>query len=340
MPQISSEQVAALVTLVNDGRSKRYAARAVGVHEATARRAIHKYEQTGSTARRVGSSRPRKTSPRDDRFLRLRILRDRSNTAVNVQQDLRQIRGVTISKQTVCRRLNEVNLKARRPAKGPKLLPQHRAARRNFVENYGQWNIREWSNVLFTDESRFCLNMVDGRKRVWRRTGERFNQNLITECESYNGGSVMVWGGISMNGKTPLHVFPLRQSMTALIYIDILQQYVLPRAELVGNNFILMQDNARPHTAAIVRNFLEATDITTLQWPARSPDMNPIEHLWDELGRRVRSRQRPAENLAELAYALVEEWNRIPMETIRNLISSMPRRLEALRVARGGNTRY
>nr|XP_022910776.1 uncharacterized protein LOC111421815 [Onthophagus taurus] len=143
MPQINPEQVPRLVALVNDGRGKRYTTRAVGVHEATARKAIRKYEQTGSTARKVGSGRPRKTSPRDDRFLKLRILRNRSNTAVNVQQDLRQIRGVAISKQTVCRHLKEVNLKARRPAKGPKLLPEHRAVRRNFVQNYGEWNISE-----------------------------------------------------------------------------------------------------------------------------------------------------------------------------------------------------
>ncbi|CAG9817238.1 unnamed protein product [Phaedon cochleariae] len=267
---------------------------AVGVHEATARRAIRKYEQTGSTARRILLSG----------FYGI------DQILVNVQQDLRQICDVAVSKQTVCRRLKEVNLKARSPAKGPKLFPEHRAARRNFVENYGQWYIPEWSNVLFTDESR-------------RRTGERFNQNSITECDSFDGGSVIGWGGISMNGKTPLHVFPVRQSMNAQIYIDISEQ-IMPR----------------PHTAAIVRNFLEATGITTLQWPARSPDMNPIEHLWDELGRRVRYRKRSPESLAEMADALVEEWDRIPMETISNLISSMPRRLEVLRVASGGNTRY
>ena len=79
--------------------------------------------------------------------MRLRILRNRSNTAVNVQQDLRQIRDVAVSKQTVCRRLKEFDLKAKRPANGPKLLPEYRAARRNFVENYAQWNIPEWSNV-------------------------------------------------------------------------------------------------------------------------------------------------------------------------------------------------
>ena len=68
--------------------------------------------------------------------------------------------------------------------------------------------------------------------------------------------------------------------------------------------------------------------------------MNPIEHLCDESGRRVRSRERSPESLAGKADALVEEWDRIPMETISNLISSMPRRLEVLRVAGGGNTRY
>ena len=65
---------------------------------------------------------------------------------------------------------------------------------------------------------------------------------------------------------------------------------------------------------------------------------SPIEHLWDELGRRVRHRQYPTETLQELRNALVHEWNNIPQVFIQGLIGSMRRRCEAVVAARVGHT--
>jgi len=87
-------------------------------------------------------------------------------------------------------------------------------------------------------------------------------------------------------------------------------------------------------------NFLENNHIRVLPWPAMSPDLSPIEHLWDELGRRVRNSQNPPETLAQLRTALLREWNNIPQDFIRRLIDSMRRRCQAVINARGGHTRY
>lgn len=129
--------------------------------------------------------------------------------------------------------------------------------------------------------------------------------------------------------------------MTAVRYIDeIIEEHIVPYADQVGNNFILMQDNARPHTARVVTDFLREAGIRTLDWPANSPDMNPIEHLWDELKRRVRARKPPPQNHRELKQALLDEWQDIPQEVVRNLILSMRNRMQAVIEARGGNTKY
>lgn len=336
--QISPIQVARVVALVEDGRSQRYAARIVGLPETTVRRAIQRYRETGQYSRRPGSGSSRIMQNIDDRFIGLQISRNPYQTAVITNRNLRNARGTVVSDRTICRRFRSLGFIARRPAIGMRLLRRHRVARLDFARIHLVWNELQWSQVLFTDESRFMLRSVDGRRRVWRRRGERYEDGMFSERESFGGGSLMVWGGITSDARTELFVFPPRQSLNAVRYIEILNEHVVPFAPYIGEEFLLMQDNARPHTAVMITQFLNDVGINRMPWPAKSPDMNPIEHLWDELGQRV-SRRNP-ENLNELRIALTEEWDNIPQITITNLIESMPRRMEAVIAARGGNTRY
>ncbi|KAI3365747.1 hypothetical protein L3Q82_000757 [Scortum barcoo] len=142
----------------------------------------------------------------------------------------------------------------------------------------------------------------------------------------FGSGSVMVWGGISLGGRTALHVLA-RGSLTAIRYRDeILRPLVRPYAGAVGPGFLLMQDNARPHVAGVCQQFLQDEGIDAMDWPARSPDLNPIEHIWDIMSRSIHHQRHVApQTVQELADALVQVWEEIPQETIRHLIRSMPR---------------
>ncbi|GBN88220.1 hypothetical protein AVEN_194165-1, partial [Araneus ventricosus] len=95
----------------------------------------------------------------------------------------------------------------------------------------------------------------------------------------------------------------------------------------MGAEFLFMDDNARPHRANIVDECLQSEDIKRMDWPAYSPDLNPIEHVWDMFGRRIAARQPPPICLPELRRALLDEWCNIPQDQILNLILSLPRRL-------------
>ncbi len=103
---------------------------------------------------------------------------------------------------------------------------------------------------------------------------------------------------------------------------------------------MLQHDNARPHVARICTQFLEAENIPVLAWPAYSPDMSPIEHVWDALDWRIRQRVPVPANIQQLRTAIEEEWTNVPQATINNLINAMRRRCVALREANGGHTRY
>jgi hypothetical protein len=98
----------------------------------------------------------------------------------------------------------------------------------------------------------------------------------------------MVWGGISFNGRTQLVIVRNGSTTAARYRDDIIVPHVQPYAENFGPNFIFMHDNTRPHIAHIVTIALRDANIDSLEWRAKSPDLNPIEHLWDYINRRIR----------------------------------------------------
>ena len=112
-----------------------------------------------------------------------------------------------------------------------------------------------------------------------------------------------------------------------------------PYAGAIGLDFILTDVNARPHRA-VTDAYLERETIVCMDWPARSPDLNPIEHAWDMLQHVVSAQPVQPRTLQELKDALVAEWRFIPQNLIRTLITSMRRRCSAVIDARGCHTRY
>ena len=213
-----------------------------------------------------------------------------------------------------------------------------------WARDHVTWTQNDWAPVLFTDESRFCVDFTDRRARVWRMPNERFAPVCVAEHDRFSGGSVMVWAGISAQWKRDLHVID-NGTLTAPRYVnEILDVYVRPYAGAVGENFILMDKNARAHRARITDQYLEQATIARMEWPARSPDLIPIEqlkeHAWDMLQTAVSSRPVKPASVQELRQALLEEWDQIPQYKIKRLISSMWRRCQAVIEVRGHHTRY
>lgn len=337
---LSEAEVARALGLLEAGFSQRRVAEMMGVSHSVISRAHQRHRETGLYSERPRSGRPVSTTPRNDRYLMNLSLRNRFHSARRLNNDFAAATGVIVSTQTIRNRLHRANMHARRPAQCVPLNPAHRRIRLNWAREHVRWTQRQWRRVLFTDESRFSLDHNDGRCRVWRRPGERFADPCIAEHDHYGGGSIMVWGGITYGNRTRLYLVP-GGAMTGVRYRDeVLEPIVVPFAANMEGNFILMDDNARPHRARVVTEFLLDNGIERMEWPAMSPDLNPIEHVWDMMRRSIDQLEPYPQGLQQLGVALEAVWDALAVRDINRLIGSMRQRCEAVIAAGGGHTRY
>ncbi len=191
--------------------------------------------------------------------------------------------------------------------------------------------------VLFSDESKFCISFGNQGPRVWRKSGEAQNPCCLKSSVKFPQ-SVMIWAAMSSAGVGPLCF--LKSTVNAAIYQEILEHFMLPSADkLYGDaDFIFQQDLAPAHTAKGTKSWFNDHGVTVLDWPANSPDLNPIENLWSIVKRKMRD-TRP-NNADDMKAAIKETWASIPPQQCHKLITSMPRRIEAVIKAKGAPTKY
>ena len=161
---------------------------------------------TRNTSDRPRSGRLHVATLRQERHIRFIHLCNRFVIAVHTARLTPGRTNVQVSDQTVRNRLHQCCLRAPRTLKGSTSNQRHRAARLQWGRTRLRWNYNTRKNILFSDESRLCLKLSDGRVRVYRRRGERFSDACVLETNRFGGGSVMIWGGISHVERTDLKV--------------------------------------------------------------------------------------------------------------------------------------
>ncbi|GFW17708.1 transposable element Tcb2 transposase [Trichonephila clavipes] len=227
----------------------------------------------------------------------------------------------------MARRLQGGGLFARRPVRCVPLTPPHRRRRSLGCWDHRNWRDNEWGRVLFTDESRFSLSSDSRCILIWRERGSRNHPSNIIERDRYGGRGVLVWGGIMLGSRTDLHIFDAGSVNGNRYCNEILLPYVRLFRGAMGLQFLFMNDNAPCHRTVTAEQLLESEDIERMDWTARSPDLNPMEHVWDFLGRRLAARTLPPVTIPELRLALQDEWAAMPQQLIDTLIHSMGRNL-------------
>lgn len=343
MPRGLSEVLRArIITLREEGYFTRAIASRVSVSQSCVVTTLQRYHDMDNLADRPRSGRPTVLTAGQKRYIRLLTARDPTINATKIKAELRAATGREVSTQTIRNCLHQVGLRARRSWRAPlnsRQRQRHRYQWARLRQNEEDENENIWHNCLFVDESRISTHPDNRRVRVWRRPGDSERQRTATGTVQQGGKSVSFWGGIMIGARTPL--IPYRGYMTAVKYkTDVIDGIVKPFRINHGHQFVLVDDNAPAHRAQRVNAALREYNITRLDWPAGSPDLNPIEHAWDAVKRAVWNRQPQPQTVPEIREAVIQEWDRLPQEMLDNLILSMPRRIGACVRARGGVILY
>ncbi|GFV17912.1 transposable element Tcb2 transposase [Trichonephila clavipes] len=329
-----------IIGKLEEGRSVTSVAAEFGIAHSIVSRLWRQFQTTGTAIRGFSSGRPRGTTPADDRYIVLQARRNRRQTAGEIARHTTQATGRPISRFTVARSLHGGGLFARRPVWCVPLTPAHRRRRSLWCREHRNWRDNEWGRVLFTDESRFSLSSDSHCILIWRERGSPNHPSNIIERDRYGGRGVLVWGGIMLGSRTDLHIFDAGSVNGTRYCNEILLPYVRLFRGAMGLQFLFMDDNAPCHRTVAAEQLLESEDIERMDWPARSPDLNPIEHVWDFLRRRLAARTLPPVTIRELQLALQDEWAAMPQQLIDTLILSKGRRCETCLAVGGDHISY
>ena len=216
------------------------------------------------------------------------------------------------------------------------LTYSHKVNRLEWAFFHNWFQPYKWDCVIFSDEKKFN---GDGFHEFFYYLHNMFKEDKVfSKCQN-RGVSVMIWGCFSLRGKAPL-VF-LDENQDSADYITMLEKHMVPWADTVHpNNWIFQQDNASIHASRHSIKWFTKKEISLLEWPARLPDLNPLENLWVLLVRRFYADTKHYSTEYELKGAIKKAWDDTDPLILSKRFPSMPRRCEGVMRANGAKTKY
>lgn len=342
MKTISKEKTISIKALLLQGQSTRQVASRLGVGIATVSR-VRQSIQENIPPSTIG--RPKLLNAQTRRFLVRKITSGEIDNAVQGQDLLRNKLNLDVNTQTVRNALQEEGLQAVVKTKKPRITKENMRKRLAFAEEHVKWTINDWKTVVFSDETK--INRCGSDGRIWgykkaKSKSKVLDPRLLKPTIQGHGGHMMIWGCMSWAGVgDACHV---EGRMNSNFYInDILDKYVVPSRDWLGidpQDFEFQQDNASIHNAQKVDKWFKDNNIKKMEWPPQSPDLNPMEHLWNYCKRELNKYEEHPKSMKELWQRFEDIWANISHDTCKDLVESMQNRCQAVIDTKGGPTKY
>jgi hypothetical protein len=223
------------------------------------------------------------------------------------------------------------------------LQPLHIKKRLAWAWDKVNWTPEQWRSVIWSDESKFNVNGSDRRTRVNHKEGERFSPDHLLKTVKFGNGSIMIWGCFWTGGLGP--IVTMKGGVDQDVYVNCLSNHFLPWLQNLSlehsKGFIFQEDGTSCHTGKYATWYKQRCQIQGFDfWPPQSPDLNPIEHVWAYLERRIGNRRHQLKNVDQLETCICDEWYAIPQSFLESLVDSMTSRCRAVIEADCGNTKY
>lgn len=306
-----------ILTLKEEGCSIGEIVQRCEVSQSSVYRIINKGQIQNDRVYLKGTGRPTSLSARDKRHIRRKLKSDPTSSAKKMIGNL----DLPVSKSTLLRTIKKLQFKKRKFKVKPILKAHHREGRLALAKKTIHWTKR-WSKVYFTDEKKFNLDGPDGWNCYWADLNEK-NDNHFFSKDIHKKQSVMVWGAFSLQEQLPL--VRLEGKQNGEKYAKLLENSFF--YQIMSDEYVLVHDNAPCHTAKVSKDMIEELKIDVLDWPAYSPDLNPIENLWSHIVRNIYAGGKTYDNVDELWEAIQQCWENIPKKIMKNLVKSMRNRM-------------
>lgn len=277
---------------------------------------LNRWKQSKDLHDSPRSGRPRVTTQKQDQRIVSLVDQQIFVTAQDIASKLNR-QQVVVSERTVRRRLREAGAKYNKPISKPLLTERHRGQRLEWALTYQDM---DWSQVIFSDETTIRLNSVKGM--VWNLPG---NKKVVRTVK--HPTKVNVWGCFSSTGFGRVVCF--KQNLDAKFMCTIYKHGLLPTAYKQfgphSTSWKLQEDNDPKHMSKLSTKLRETKRIQRIDWPSMSPDLAPIENVWQIL--KMKLRKKKFESYRSLVSGIKREWNALPQELATRLVDSMKNRI-------------
>ncbi len=343
MAGITADQRDSVISLLKSGASTREVVKRVGISLG----AVSKIGKQNCNNRDKNKGGRRSIlSAADKRHCVHLVTKGRLENAVQVQKQLKMDYSIDVSVETIRRALKEAGLGSFEKEKKPALSDTNAKKRLEWCLAHRNWTIDDWKRVVWSDETKINRFNSDGHVWAWIRDGETLQPQHVKQTRKHGGGGLMFWSAITYAGVG--WICKIEGTMDRYVYKSILEedlsytiQHTCEQLNLRRDQIIFQQDNDSKHTSTVVLEYLNRQDYQLMDWPAQSPDLNPIENMWRLLKIRLNEYDTPPKGMNELYERVVHIWYKvITIEECRKVIESMPRRIEEYIKAKGYWTKY